>query len=99
MRRINSKYYEVWALGEVDEYGQFLPPQFTKKEVEANIAMNTQVVNKDNIQFIQSYYVGLTDCRDLEIGQELRNGNERFRILELNPYARRVQLVLEKVDE
>lgn len=97
MRRINEKLYEVWETEGVDEYGQDLDPHFTGRSVKANIAMSTQVVAQDNIQFIMSYYTGLTWDRDLKIGQELRNKEERYRITELNPSARRVQLVLEVI--
>lgn len=98
MRRINEKTYEVWTTGSgTDDYGQRVPITFSDRTIRANVAMQSQVVFEEQASFTVSYYTGLTDDRDLEVGQELRDGNIKLKITSVNNDARRTQLVLEAI--
>lgn len=97
MRRINEQVYEVWDADGIDEYGQKDIPQDTGRRVRCNIAARDQVVVEDSAAFILSYYNGLTWEKGLKVGEQLRHGEDKYKITSVNEDARKVQLTLEAV--
>lgn len=91
----NMRYYPYSTFGELDDYGQ---PQLSepKGEVKMSLHLLSQTT-QDNIFYNGASYIGLTK-QEVNDTYVITYGNEKLKVLYVNPYGRYKQVYLCRLD-
>lgn len=97
---INAMFrrYHYFTLGTKDEYGQdIVPDKDTEPTGTIMMAINLTSQNiQDNINYSGANYIGLTHAK-VDDTYIIEYGEERLKVLYVNPYGRLNQVFLKKL--
>lgn len=102
MINADMRLYNYFTYGDLDEYGQ---PTLKKDEsgqpvvqgsVKMAIYLSSQSV-QDNINYLNCQYVGITNDKNINDTYVISYGNERLKVLYVNPQGRSRLVYMAKV--
>ena len=89
----NMREYQYYLYGEVNAYGQAALSKEPKGVVKMSIHLTTQTT-QDNIKYKDASYVGFTHDSKVNDAYVIEYGNERLKVLYVQPKGRFVQVFL-----
>lgn len=89
------RYYAYSTLGELDAYGQPLETEATKF-VKMAITLSAQSP-QDNIKYKDTTYIGLTLDRNINDKCIIQYGNEKLKVVYVNPFGKFRQVYMSEV--
>lgn len=94
---INSdmRIYPYFTLGGKDEYGQLIPSDKPIGTIRMALNVSSQSI-QENINYQDCNYIGLT-LANVDDTYIIQNGNERLKVLYVNPKGRYTQVYLAKM--
>lgn len=98
MINVDMKLYDYFTIGEPNAYGQAQIPS-VDAEPEGQIKMSIYISSQsiqDNINYKNCSYIGLT-AHPVSDKYIIRYGNERLKVLYVNPKGRWKQVFLQKI--
>lgn len=98
MINANMRLYDYFTIGEENDYGQeTLPAEDATPVGQIKIAINlsSQTI-QDNINYQDANYIGLTHAK-VDDTYIIQFGNERLKVLYINPLGRYNQVFLKKI--
>ena len=90
------KTYDYYTYGGLNEYGQ----ETLSKDIQGQIkiAINTtNVSTQDNIRYKDASYIGLTFNRNVSEAFVIQYGEEKLKVLTVNPMGRYKQVFLKNI--
>lgn len=85
--------YEFYTIGAKDEYGQQTITNETQGTVK--LSLNTQSTNIGaNINYKDATYIALTFDKNINDSYVIKYGDERLKVLYINPFGRYTQVFL-----
>ena len=98
MINADMRLYDYFTLGTENEYGQVtLPAEDAEPVGQIKMAINlTSQSIQDNINYKDAQYVGLTHAK-VDDTYIIKFGNERLKVLYVNPFGRFTQVFLQVV--
>lgn len=97
MINTNMRIYDFYTLGEPDAYGQRVLPEnpIPAGQVKISISLSNQTI-QDNINYKDCNYIGLTSSL-LDDTVIIQYGEERLKVLYVNPVGRYKQVFLKRI--
>lgn len=98
MINADMRLYDYFTIGATDNYGQATMPALDAipdGQVRMAINISSQSV-QDNINYADCNYVGLTHA-NVDDTYVIKYGNERLKVLYVNPRGRYNQVFLKKI--
>lgn len=96
MVNASMRSYDYFTFGELNEYGQPQLSQEPKGKVKLSISLSSQSV-QDNINYKDANYVGLTFSSLLDDQCVVQYGDEKLKVLYVNPFGRMNQVFLKRM--
>jgi hypothetical protein len=98
MINVDMRLYDYFTIGEPNAYGQAqLPSEDATPEGKVKIAIYTSSQSiQDNINYQDCSYIGLTTA-PLSDKNIIQYGNERLKVLYVNPRGRFKQVFLQRI--
>lgn len=98
----DMKTYNYYAFGDSDNYGQIaLIKDDTGEPIiqgTIKIAINTTSESiQDNINYKDSSYIGLTYDKSVSDAYVIQYGNEKLKVLYVNPKGRLIQVFMKEI--
>lgn len=93
----NMRTYNYSTLGEPDAYGV---PAYNPDEITGSVKMAiylTSQSTQENINYLNSNYVGLTMDKSINDKMIIHYGEEKLKVLYINPQGRVKQVYLERL--
>ena len=90
------RQYNYFTFGAYDEYGQ---PMISKEpigQIKMAIYITSQSI-QDNVLFEDSSYIGLTADKDINSTYSIQYGEERLKVLYVNPKGRYKQVYMARM--
>lgn len=89
----NMKLYDYYIYGATDAYGQAQMSPEAQGKIKMNINISSQSI-QDNINYKDSKYIGLTHDPKINDTYVIQYGNEKLKVLYINPKGRYKQVFL-----
>lgn len=96
MMYASMRNYDFFSLGENDEYGIPVLSSEPTGTVKMAIFISSQSV-QDNINYQNCNYIGLTMDKSINDKCVIQYGNEKLKVLYVNPQGRVKQVFLQKL--
>lgn len=96
MINTDMREYDYFTFGKKDEYGQLVLSEYPTGVIKMAINLTSQSI-QDNINYKNSQYIGLTNA-EVNDTYVIQYGNERLKVLYVNPKGRYKQVFLSKYD-
>lgn len=96
MINANMRLYDYYTYGAKDSYGQ---PTLSK-EVQGSIKMSIHISSQEiqgNINYRDCSYVGLTSDKTINDSFVIKYGEEKLKVLYVNPQGKFIQVYLKKI--
>ena len=96
MINADMRVYDYLTYGDADRYGQ---PQLSK-EVKGNVKMSINVISQsiqDSVLYKDASYIGLTHDSTIDDTFVIKYGDERLKVLYVNPKGRYKQIFLKRI--
>lgn len=97
MINTNFRFYDCFSFGEENAYGEktidFSTP---KRKVKMSVTISSQSI-QDNILFKDCAYMGLTHDKLIDDTYVIAYGNQKLKVLYVNPTGRLVQVYLKEM--
>ena len=102
MINADMKTYNYFTIGAADEYGQqqLIKDATGAPKVQGSIKMainTTSQAIQDNINYLDSAYIGLTHNKTVNDSFVIQYGEEKLKVLYVNPIGRLKQVFLKKI--
>lgn len=99
MINADMRYYDYFTLGEENAYGEkTLPAADATPSGTVKMAINISSQSiQDNINYKDCQYIGLTHNSNVDDTYIIVYGNERLKVLYVNPKGRFRQVYLQKI--
>lgn len=91
----DMRIYPYYTLGEKNEYGELVTGDKPEGTIRMALNISSQSV-QDNINYQDCNYIGLTFA-NVDDTYIIENGNERLKVLYVNPKGRYNQVYLAKL--
>lgn len=91
----DMKIYNYFTLGDKNGYGQPTISEEPKGTIKMAIYISSQST-QDNINYENCNYVGLTTDKSMNDKMVIQYGNEKLKVLYVNPAGRFIQAFLQK---
>lgn len=96
MINATMKNYDFFTFGEVDSYGQQQLSEDVKGSVKMSINLTSQST-QDNINYQDANYIGLTFSTGINDSYVIKYGEEKLKVLYVNPNGRYTQVYLKRI--
>lgn len=96
MINTNMRLYNFLTFGEKNSYGQ---EQLTKGKglIRMSINLVNQAIN-ENMPYSKAQFIGLTFDKNIDSSYVIQSGDERLKVLYVNPYGRYNQVFMARMD-
>jgi hypothetical protein len=95
MINADMRFYDYFTLGDGNGYGQPTISDDVKGQIKMAINIASQSI-QDNVNYRDAQYVGLTHA-DVDDTYIIQYGEERLKVLYINPKGRLKQVFLKKI--
>lgn len=92
----DMRTYSYFTFGEDNGYGQPVLSAEPKGVIKMAINMSSQTT-QDNINYEDCNYVGLTMDKSVNSNYVIQYGNEKLKVLYINPKGRYTQVYLKRI--
>ena len=92
----NMRHYDYYTYATCDEYGQPILSPDVKGQVKMAIYITSQSI-QENILFENATYIGLTTDAGVNSTYVIQNGQERLKVLYVNPQGRYKQVFMARM--
>ena len=92
----DMKQYDYYTFGAYDEYGQPMISKTPIGKIKMAIYITSQRI-QDNVLFEDSAYIGLTNDADVNSTYVIEYGEERLKVLYVNPKGRYKQVYMARM--
>ena len=92
----NMQTYNYYEYGAANAYGERTLNQDIKGSIKISI-FNTATAIQDNINYKDCSYVGLTHNKSINDSHVIQYGDEKLKVLYVNPLGRLKQVFLKKI--
>lgn len=96
MINANMRIYDYYTYGAADSYGQPTLSKDVQGSVKMAIYTSSQAI-QDNINYQDCSYVGLTLDKTITDAFVIKYGEEKLKVLYVNPQGRFIQVYLKKI--
>ena len=96
MFNADMRSYEYYTYGVVNAYGQQTISDTPQGSIKMAIYISSQSV-QDNINYLNSSYVGLTYDRAVNDSYVIKYGDEKLKVQYVNTQGRFIQVFLQKI--
>jgi hypothetical protein len=96
MINANVRTYNYFTLGDTNGYGQPTISEEPTGEIKMAIYISSQTI-QDNINFQDCNYIGLTTDKSVNDKMVIQCGQEKLKVLYVNPAGRFTQVFLKKL--
>lgn len=92
----DMKQYDFYTFGAYDEYGQPILSKEPMGKIKMAIYISSQSI-QDNILFEDCAYIGLTTDAEVNSTYVIKYGEERLKVLYVNPQGRYKQVYMSRM--
>ena len=96
MINANMRVYDYFTFGDNDGYGQPVLSDTVQGTIKMAINISSQSV-QDNINYQDCNYIGLTTTKSVNDKMVIQYGEEKLKVLYVNPRGRYTQVYLKLV--
>lgn len=96
MIMMDMRYYDYLTFGEEDDYGQPQMDETPKGQVKMAIYITSQTA-QDNVLYENATYIGLTSDAEIDDKYVILDGNERLKVLYVQPKGRWKQVYMARM--
>lgn len=96
MIMMDIRSYDYLTFGEKDEYGQPQMDETPKGQVKMAIYVTSQIT-QDNVLYENATYIGLTNDAGIDDKYVILDGNERLKVLYVQPKGRFKQVFMARM--
>ena len=96
MIMMDMRSYDYLTFGEKDEYGQPQMDETPKGQVKMAIYVASQTT-QDNVLYENATYIGLTNDAEIDDKYVILDGNERLKVLYVQPKGRFKQVFMSRM--
>lgn len=98
MINADMRLYDFFTIGENDEYGQPQMPDYEVPEGKIKMCINiTSQTIGQNINYKDATYMGLTNDKNIDDTYIIEYGNEKLKVLYINPKGRYTQVYMAEI--
>lgn len=96
MINANMRVYDYFTFGDNDAYGQPTLSDTVQGTIKMAINISSQSV-QDNINYQDCNYIGLTTTKSVNDKMVIQYGEEKLKVLYVNPTGRLTQVFLKRI--
>jgi hypothetical protein len=96
MINADMRFYDYYTYGAKDSYGQPTLSEDVQGSVKMAIYISSQAI-QDNINYQDCSYVGLTLDKTITDAFVIKYGEEKLKVLYVNPQGKFIQVYLKKI--
>ena len=96
MINADMRIYDYYTYGAPDAYGQPTMSEVAQGSIKIAINISSQSI-QDNINYLNCSYVGLTHDKTINDTFVIQYGDEKLKVLYVNPKGRLKQVFLQKI--